>query len=1103
MTVRTTHIQSRNDLKANVSAQTTSVVRGGDVHRATAVPVPHPSGKIGSEQLRTLQRVQGNQAVGRLLAGRTIQRSANPGSAAGLGFLGAAGAARPSSFASTVAEASGAGASVLNAREQATALNPVPLLAGLEFGASAKPPELPDIARPTLSLPAQSAAGGSSMVLEATGETDPTQADRYSRAGREALNAMPVPPAPVAPGQQLRAPARPDALPGTTMPAVPGFASPAGRLPESDAEGLATLDLNMTASVARDAGLAFAPAQLADQQQAREATAVQQEAHAGLARIDADARAHHQLAASDADRQVRDLHSGWAHERSATVDNHKAWIQEQAGASGAEVRQTITAANTEARSHVDAAERAQPEGEGRSSGWWDRIKSAGRAVAGTIRDLAAPVINLVGGILAAARRQVTAIFGRLARAINERIDAAVHAIANAARRAWTAMAAAVQRAQAFINRLVTAAAGIARQLWASLKARLAAAWNALVQAARTAFNAARAIAGRIASAYTTLREILKILGSGALQKLFEAIRNPAQLVKPIVDKAAPFVPSVPPKAEQLAEQQGKGGGTAPPASGSPNRIIQRTPAPQKSAGDQAAELLLDGHIHQSTPEIPPAAPGEGFWGGVWRHLKASGNHFLQNWQTTLINLAYSLLTFYPVLLQEGPALWTECKGVIFGGGGVDRFDHVLGVLRHLVSIVAGLVATTGIWALIIGAFTGPGEVFVVGAYETISVGVLATDVALGLVEMGKDWYSATRDGISTNTRETYLSMFSGSAIAAAITIILVVLGAIAARLAKAFKARRAPAADAGERPAPTERGENKVPEVRETPTAGDPNRIVICRSCDIVPGVPQELLAQRQGLSPETRAYLDGEAAKIFKDATHPTPENFDALKKLMDDATKLGGGSLEAGLRQRVLMAELSSANERASKALERRDRLPERSPEWKAADDELRKALSERVKAKNKLDAELRAQGITPEQLYERLRGKTPNAEMERAANAGGNTDPVYGHTVGGKMSPDHIVPVVDIVKMEGFNRLPLDMQIEVVNLQANSMGMDLRVNLAKGTKLWSAPKGSPRFFESCEGLGPVKPEVRVKMQVSEAQARQALRQAIDARLAKLGLL
>jgi hypothetical protein len=261
----------------------------------------------------------------------------------------------------------------------------------------------------------------------------------------------------------------------------------------------------------------------------------------------------------------------------------------------------------------------------------------------------------------------------------------------------------------------------------------------------------------------------------------------------VIDRAAPFAEQVPAKANELTVAEGAR--VPPPAAdtsaASPIQRLQRKEAtPDKSIGDQAGELILEGRIKESEPDVPPPAPGEGFWSGVWRHLKASGNHFLQNWKTTLISLIYSLLLFYPVLLQEGPKLWNECKQTIFGGGGVDRFDHVLGVLRHLVNIVAGLVATTGIWALIIGAFTGLGEVIVAGAYEAVSLAVIGADVALGFAEMGKAWYSATRDGISAQTRETYLSMFGGSVISTAITIVLVILGAVASRLAKAFKTRR-------------------------------------------------------------------------------------------------------------------------------------------------------------------------------------------------------------------------------------------------------------------------------------------------------------------------
>ena len=347
------------------------------------------------------------------------------------------------------------------------------------------------------------------------------------------------------------------------------------------------------------------------------------------------------------------------------------------------------------------------------------------------------------------------------------------------------------------------------------KARLTAAWDLLKRTVATALHAAKAVVAKIASALGTLREILKILKSGALAKLFAAAHDAQKLAQPIVDKVAPLVGQVPAKADELASEKGKEVG--PPGSPSVQRLAMQRVAttPEKSVGDQAGELILEGHIRQPDPVVPAAPPGEGFWGGVWRHMKAAGNHFLENWKTTLINVVYSLLLFYPVLLQEGPKLWEECKGVALGGGGVDRLDHVLGVLRRLVNIVAGLVATTGIWALIIGAFSGPGEVFVAGAFYTVSAAVIGADVALALAEVSKAWYSASRPETPPQTREHYLSMGSGSIIATAITAVLIALGVIASRLAGKFRLRgRSKQLPPENKPLDTKPPETKPPETK-------------------------------------------------------------------------------------------------------------------------------------------------------------------------------------------------------------------------------------------------------------------------------------------------
>ena len=543
----------------------------------------------------------------------------------------------------------------------------------------------------------------------------------------------------------------------------------------------------------------LAPASAVSGAHAAEVAAVRTATETGLSRLQTDTGQQQQAGAAAADQEVASLHSQWGTQRTAILEEHRSGIAAAAGRTRTEAWQTINDANSRAKAKADEEEKNQAEGE-KSSGLWGRIKSAGSAAVGAVKGITSSVLSLITGIIDAARHKVVGLIQRLADGVKQRLDAALRAISSLATRLWSAMGEAIRRAQALVARLAAVAVAMAQRLWDMAKSRLAAAWDRLERAAAAAFNAAKAVVRRIVSAVGTLKEILKLLKSGLLGRLFEAVKDPRQLAQPIVDKAAPLTGQVPAKADELTREQGAASGV-PPGAGPPVQrlTVQRdgpaeNAAPAKTTGEQAGELVLEGHIRQPDPHIPPAPEGEGFWGGVWRHMKATGNHFLENWQTTLINVIYSLLLFYPVLLQEAPKLWEECKGVIFGGGGVDRFDHVLGVLRHLVNIVAGLVATTGIWALIIGAFTGPGEAIVAGAFETISLGVIGADIAVGLTEMAKSWYSATQAGISAETRERYLSGFSGSVIATAITMILVALGAIASRLAKAFKARRAAAA---------------------------------------------------------------------------------------------------------------------------------------------------------------------------------------------------------------------------------------------------------------------------------------------------------------------
>jgi hypothetical protein len=137
------------------------------------------------------------------------------------------------------------------------------------------------------------------------------------------------------------------------------------------------------------------------------------------------------------------------------------------------------------------------------------------------------------------------------------------------------------------------------------------------------------------------------------------------------------------------------------------------------------------------------------------------------------------------------------------------------------------------------------------------------------------------------------------AITAAIMLLAVLLPAIYGVMkgvynfikGKVFRIRVAPVEGKGAAPP-----ETKPVEPTKVARPGSRDALVICRVCDIVPGVPADLMAQRAKLSPEALKYLDAEAAKIFPDPAHPTADNFKALRQFMDDAAKQGG-TLESGL--------------------------------------------------------------------------------------------------------------------------------------------------------------------------------------------------------------
>jgi hypothetical protein len=210
-------------------------------------------------------------------------------------------------------------------------------------------------------------------------------------------------------------------------------------------------------------------------------------------------------------------------------------------------------------------------------------------------------------------------------------------------------------------------------------------------------------------------------------------------------------------------------------------------------------------------------------------------------------------------------------------------------------------------------------------------------------------------------------------------------------------------------------------------------------------------------------------------------------LKEILDRKPGLKGQErAEAQAEVDRLNAKLDSIAEHVSPLLDERAKLSTQVENLKA-----------------KLNEEVRRSTELPEDVKKKLRRASPNDELRDYVNDPSNPqtkidpntkkpiDPVYNRPVK-KLSPDHIVPLEEIMKMPGFSELSYEQQLEVANLKKNIIGMEPAVNKSKQNKSWAE-------FEGHSEYGPIDPAVRKQMMQLEIEARAALEKAIEERLHK----
>jgi hypothetical protein len=476
------------------------------------------------------------------------------------------------------------------------------------------------------------------------------------------------------------------------------------------------------------------------------------------------------------------------------------------------------------KSEAEAAAKKREE-EDKPRSWWDRVKGA------------------VSDAFNAIRSAVTAIFDKLRQVVKGIIDAAkkaVHALIEAARNAIVGLIHAFGE---FVKGLVTVALAAFPEAAAKARAwidgRVKAATDAVNRAANALERAADAILDGIAKSIDAALDILQSTLLKALDVLEKLALLPLQAMEALaklvewVTKNGGFVQAAL-KLEDMADsaiealKKSLGGMIAEvPAQahaklqqftaslGDGERIVT-APAPAPATAARTAPSTT---VVQRAP-APDAAPpakrhisASQHLAGVLRHLDKGLTYLKDHWWEELKKVGWNLLWPWPAVWGDLKDIWKEVKA-----GFEDAYhlrvskviDHVLAIAQKFNSILGNLYGWFFIASVLIGAILGgifgvgagaipgalAGAAFAGEVGEALVASLIATETAVIIkavadLAIGND--TAAED-------EADYDKAGGSTLTIAITATMMLLGEIAADLAKSiwegvagfFKGEKAP-----------------------------------------------------------------------------------------------------------------------------------------------------------------------------------------------------------------------------------------------------------------------------------------------------------------------
>jgi len=558
------------------------------------------------------------------------------------------------------------------------------------------------------------------------------------------------------------------------------------------------------------------------------------------------------------------------------------------------------AAKEKTKTENEVAEKKR-EAENRPRSWWDRVKGA------------------VSDAFNAIRSAITGLFDKLRKLVKGIIEAAkqvVHGIIEAAR---SVIVGLIKGFGEFVKGLVSIALAAFPELAAKARnwidARVDGAVDTVNRAAEALKEAADEILDGIGEAIDMALDILEAGLLAAIDVLetlamlpFQAMEALAKLVA-WVEKNGKFV-----LAALSLESNSDGviqglknaiGGMIAQVPGSAYAKLQEfasqlggdvavattSPAPA-TAAPKAADRAPSGVI-QRTPDDTAATPAQRHVPasqhvqGVLRHLEKGLEHLKNNWWEELKKVGWNLLWPWPAVWKDLKDIWGEIKA-----GFDDAYhlrvgkviDHVLTATQKLNSILGNLYGWFFIASVLIGAIIGAffggagalpgalaGATFAGEVGEGLVLALIATETAVIL----KSVADLTIGNDTQDEDEEDYGKIGGSILTIAITGAMILLGEIAAKLAKSiwegvagvFRGEKAPEVKVGVegepvRTADTPEARGEAPEIIEgeqvvahEPTADghevkitEEGRCLICSTCEEIQIKYKEEL---EGTSPE------------------------------------------------------------------------------------------------------------------------------------------------------------------------------------------------------------------------------------------------------------